>query len=231
MSNINFVPTDYVQKRDSTRANLIYVFLFGIVMTGIGATFWMIQVRQKAINSEIAKVDAALNEAKDKFKLLEELQNTGNEMMKTAAMTAELFENAPKSTVLACLTNSLPEGVSLLELKLFQKEVSAPVVSTQYKKKAKKKKAVAAEKIIDTFIEIEGAAPSDIEVAAYISKLSKSKLLEKTALVESKQVDEKDGDYRIFTLTSKIVRGLELTEDDIEQIKARPGIAMAGDGR
>jgi hypothetical protein len=200
-------------------------------MTGIGATFWMIQVRQKAINLEISKVDAALNEAKDKFKLLEELQNTGNEMMKTAAMTAELFENAPKSTVLACLTNSLPEGVSLLELKLFHKEVSAPVVSSQYKKKAKKNKAVVAKKIIDTFIKIEGAAPSDIEVAGYISKLSKSKLLEKTALVESKQVDEKEGDYRIFTLTSKIVRGVELSEEDVEQIKARPGIAMAGDGR
>ena len=142
MSNINFVPSDYVQKRDSTRANLIYVFLFAIVMTGIGATFWMIQVRQKAISDQLVAIDAELDKARDKFKLLEELQATGTEMMKTAAMTAELFEHAPKSTVLASLTNALPKGVSLLELKLYQKQTARPAISTQYKKNAKKQKAV-----------------------------------------------------------------------------------------
>lgn len=231
MSNINFVPSDYVQKRDSTRANLIYVFLFVVVMAGIGSTFWMIQARQKAINAEIVKVDASLNEARDKFKLLEELQSVGTEMMKTAGMTAELFENAPKSTVLACLTNSLPEGVSFLKLKLFQKASEVPQVSSQYKAAVKKQKKVLTKKVFDTYIEIEGAAMSDIEVAGYISNLSKSKMLESTALVESKQIEVKKGNYRQFKLTSKIVRGVELTKEDVELLKARPAVSLAGSYR
>ena len=50
MANIDFVPNDYIQKRDSTRANLLYLFLFIVVMAGIGATFSVIKMRQKDIN-------------------------------------------------------------------------------------------------------------------------------------------------------------------------------------
>lgn len=230
MSNINFVPDDYIQKRDSTRTNLIYLFLFGVVMAGIGTTFGMIQVRQKDIKAELTKVDAQLEEAKDKFKLLEELQSTGTEMMKTAGMMTELFEPAPKSTILACLTNNLPEGVSLLELRLFQKVTSSRQVSSQYKKNAQKQ-AVSNKQLVETFIEIEGAAPSDIEVAGYISQLAKSKMLESTALVESKQIQIDDINCRQFKLTTKITKGLELTEDDIEKMKAHPKVVMANSSR
>jgi Tfp pilus assembly protein PilN len=229
MANINFVPTDYNQKRDSTRANIIYLFLFAAVMGGIGATFSIIRMRQKTINSELAAVNKKLTEATEKFKLLEQLQQTGDEMMKTAAMTSELFESVPKSTILACLTNSLPKGVSFTNIKLFQKTIKSPQPakgSSQYKKAAKRDRdTVSKEKMIETFIEIKGIAPSDIEVAGYIAQLGKSIMLESTQLVESRQVEIDKVNCREFKLTSKIKRNLQLTKEDIDSLKVQHGIA------
>ena len=51
MLNINFVPDDYVQKRESMRANVMYLILFLIVMIGLGGTFMVLKVRQKAIGN------------------------------------------------------------------------------------------------------------------------------------------------------------------------------------
>jgi len=227
MANINFVPTDYNQKRDSTRANLIYLFLFVAVMGGIGATFSIIRMRQKAINSELVAVNTKLIEATEKFKLLEQLQKTGAEMMKTAAMTSELFESVPKSTILACLTNKLPKGVSFTNIKLFQKTIksSQPAKGSSQYKKAAKRDTISKEKLIETFIEIKGIAPSDIEVAGYIAQLGKSIMLESTQLVESRQVEIDKTNCREFKLTTKIKRDLQLTEEDIDSLKVQHGIA------
>jgi Tfp pilus assembly protein PilN len=221
MANINFVPADYTQKRDSTRTNLMYLFLFVAVMIGIGATFSVIRMRQKTINSELAEVNKKLSEATEKFKLLEQLQQTGAEMMKTAAMTSELFETAPKSTILACLTNNLPKGVSFTDIKLFQKTAKSSQsskASTQYKKAAQRD-TVSKEKLIETFVEIKGIAPSDIEVAGYIARLGKSVMLESTELVESRQIEIDKTNYREFKLKTKIKRNLQLTEKDIESLR------------
>ena len=227
MTSINFVPSDYNQKRESTRANFIYLFLFVAVMAGLGATFSIIRMRQQTINAELSAVDAKLSEATEKFKLLEQLQSTGANMMKTAAMTSALFETAPKSVILACLTNNLPKGVSFTEIKLFQKTVqsSQPIQSSTQYKKAAASQAASKEKLIETFIEIKGIAPSDIEVAGYIAQLGKSIMLESTQLVESRQVEIDKANCREFKLTTKIKRNLQLTEEDIDSLKVQHGIA------
>ena len=226
MANIDFVPNDYIQKRESTRANFLYLFLFIVVMAGIGATFSVIKMRQKSINDQLAAIDVQLEQAQVKFALLEQLQAKGIEMMRTASMTADLFENVPRSIVLACITNNLPKGVSLQDLKLFQKvSKTAPASaksSTQYSKASKtNQRPVSKEQMLETFIEIKGVAPSDIEVASYMSHLSGSMLLERTALVESKEFMIDESKFREFKLTTKIKHGLQLTKEDVEAFSVK----------
>ena len=224
MANIDFVPNDYIQKRDSTRTNVLYLALFVVVMAGIGATFYVIKMQQKSINAQLAAIDTELEQAQAKFALLEQLQAKGNEMMAKASMTAELFENVPRSVILACMTNNLPKGVSLQELKLFQKiNKTSPSAaqSTQYAQAAKSgQQTVSTERMLETYIEIKGVAPSDIEVASYISQLSGSMLLERTALVESKEFEIDESKFREFKLTTKIKPGIQLTKEDIGALNA-----------
>ena len=114
MGTINFVPNDYIQQRQSSRANILYLMLLMAMIGAIGITFGFIKMRQRAVQAEIAAFNTRMAKAKEQIAQLEELKVKGKTMLKTMVMTAELLEPVPRSIVLASLTNNLPSGVSLL---------------------------------------------------------------------------------------------------------------------
>lgn len=224
MNKINFVPDDYIQQRESNRANLMYMGLLIAVLVGMALTFTAIKIRQSAVKSELATVDERLEKAHEQIVLLDKLQAKGKAMMKTALITAELADPVSKSIVLASLTNNLPGGVSLDNLRISDKEVKIELPQssqTQYEAKSKSKKKSPAETktLIETQIEISGFAPSDIEVANYIAQLGKSFLFENVGLIESSE--QKDGKHTIrkFKLKAKIKRGVKLSAEDVAKIR------------
>jgi Tfp pilus assembly protein PilN len=226
MVKIDFVPNDYIQQRRSSRANFMYLILFVAFMGVVGVTFSIIKIRQRAVESALVAVNAKMAEAQGQITQLEELQINGKTMMRTMAMTAELLEPVPKSVILACLTNNMPVGASLLELKLTVKEakpsVSKSVSASQYQAaSAAGGTAVSKEKILETHIEIKGIAPSDIEVANYIAQLGDSILLTNVALVESKEHKIDKTKFREFKLTAVLKKDVRLTKEDIESIRAK----------
>lgn len=226
MVKIDFVPNDYIQQRRSSRANFMYLILFVAFMGVVGVTFSIIKIRQRAAQSALVAVNAKMAEAQEQITQLEELQIKGKTMMRTMAMTAELLEPVPKSVILACLTNNMPGGVSLLELKLTVKEAkpsaSKSASASQYQAaSAAAGTAVSKEKILETHIEIKGIAPSDIEVANYIAQLGDSILLTNVALVESKEHKIDKTKFREFKLTAVLKKDVRLTKEDIESIRAK----------
>jgi Tfp pilus assembly protein PilN len=243
MATINFVPNDYIQQRQSSRANLMYLTLLAALLGGIGVTFSVIKMRQSVVGRELAAVNAKMMEAKEQIAQLEELKTKGKTMMKSMVMTAELLEPVPRSVVLACLTNNLPSGVSLLEMQLVEKEnkvLAAPAAkpaptapataskttskTTQYQAAAAKNQKPAAPEtktVLQTNLEIEGIAPSDIEVASFIANLSGSILLDNVELVQSKEQDIDGVKFRQFRLRSSLKPNLTLTKEDIAQIRKK----------
>jgi Tfp pilus assembly protein PilN len=152
-------------------------------------------------------------------------------MMKTALTTAELIEPVPRSVLLASLTNNLPTGTSLVKLDLIQKEPpksasSRPAAQNKYQT-AQGQAAPAtegrasAEKLLETLMDIEGVAPSDLQVAAYIERLGHSPLLTNVALVESKETKVDDNTFRRFKLKAMLSQEIRLTQDDVDEIRAR----------
>ncbi len=228
MANINFVPDDYIQNNESNRTNIMYLVLLLVVMAALGGSFVTIKIRQHAIRAKEQLVNAKLARAQQAIAQFEQLQAKRAAMMKTALTTAELLEAVPKSVLLASLTNNLPVGVSLLELKLLQKQPqqhrTATAATTKYKQaKAAKdnQPAVSPEKLLETHIDIEGLAPSDRQVAAYIEALDSSSLLDKVSLVESKEYKIDDTVFRRFKLKAMLAKQIELTKAEIEKIRAR----------
>lgn len=234
MSNVDFVPGDYHQQRESNRANFLYLVLFAILMSAIGVTFSIIKVRQRAVESELRSVQLKMSQAHASIAQLEDLKGKSKTMMKTMVLTAELLEPVPRSVILAALTNNLPGGVSLLEMKLEEKELTvkaAPVQKSKYKpaSPATKVASVAAEPpktTIETNIEIVGIAPSDIEVANYISRLSNSILLDNVSLVESKEHKIDETRFREFKLKTTLKKNMALSKEDMKRIreKRREGV-------
>ncbi len=230
MLNVNFVPDDYVQNNESRRTNLMYLVLLGVVMAGLGGSFITIKIRQRACHTQGRLVNEKLTQIQGAIKQFEELQAKRKTMMKTALTTAELLEPVPRSVLLASLTNNLPPGVSLLKLGLVQNELrqSGRIVGSASKYQATQAKMAAdqsqgsQEKLLETSMEIEGIAPSDLQVAAYIERLSASDgLLNNVALVESKEYKIEEMAFRRFKLTAMLNRDVHLTKHDVERITAK----------
>jgi hypothetical protein len=237
MANINFVPDDYVQGNESRRTNLVYLVLLAVVMTALGGSFVAIKIRQRACSTNEKLVSARMAEAQEVIEQFEQLQDKRREMMKTALTTAELLEPVPRSVLLASLTNNLPPGVSLLELDLIQKQskrkskaaTTSKYQAAQAQKRTSQTQALAPagqmqqsenpEKLLETHISIVGTAPSDLQVAAYIERLSNSSLLDNVALVESVECKVEDNTFRQFKLTAMLRKDVHLTTDNIEGIR------------
>jgi Tfp pilus assembly protein PilN len=231
MLNINFVPDDYVQKRESVRANVMYLILFLIVMIGLGGTFMVLKFRQKAINSQAMIVTMKMEKAKKDIAQLEDLQAKRKQMMKAALMTAELIEPAPRTVILAELTNTLPSGASLRSVKMYERPIV--VVNQTPKGGAYNQAKAAADKAngtapaapekpkTETFIEIEGIAPSDLQVASYLAQLNNSIMLDNVELVQSKEFIHDEVAFREFKLMANLKKDIHLSKKDIEQIRAK----------
>ncbi len=236
MSNINFVPDDYVQSNESRRANLMCLVLFSVVMAALGGSFVMIKIRQKACSAEETLVNAKMARMQESIQKFEELQAKRKEMMKTALTTAELLEPVPRSVLLASLTNNLPPGVSLVKLSMIQKEPSNSGGGRRSRAVNKYQAAakggdragnhLSPEQNLETRMEIEGMAPSDLEVAEYIERLGNSMLLANVALVESVEKKVEDTSFRHFKLTAMLAGEIHLTKDDVDEIRAKAEQSM-----
>ncbi len=228
MLNVNFVPDDYVKSSESRRTNLMYLVLFALVMAGLGGTFVTIKISQRTIAEKEEYLSAKEAEADQAIEQYEALQTRRKIMLKTALTTAELLEPVPRSVLLASLTNNLPAGVSLLKLNVIQKEPkrTSRVVSTNKYKEAQAKRTAeqakeSPEKLLETYMDIEGVAPSDLQVAAYIKQLSSSSLLDNVALVESKEHKIEETTFRQFKLTAMLRKNVHLSNEDIDGIRTR----------
>jgi len=181
----------------------------------------MVRAEEKLANTKVAQAQEAI-------KQFEELQTKRKAMMKTALTTAELLEPVPRSVLLASLTNELPGGASLLRLSFAQKEPketrsvgpTSKYGKVQAAKAAAARPKVSQEKLLEMHIGIEGIAPSDIQVAAYIEQLSSSTLLDNVALVESKEHKIDDTSFRQFKLTAMVRKEVHLSKKDINRIRA-----------
>jgi len=235
MGKINFVPDDYVQNTESRRANLIYLLLFLIVMTGLFGSFLAIKIRQKLSNEEEKVVDKKMTRAQQQLKQLEQLEEKRQIILKTAITTSQLLEPVPRSVLLASLTNNLPKGVSFLCLDIIQKESKRAKAKpeTKYQQQQQKQQQgnepkISKEKTLQTHINIEGIAGSDLQVAAYIERLTNSRLLEDVALVESKEYKipsasnsinpGQEASFRQFKLTAMLRMEAAVGDEDIERI-------------
>jgi Tfp pilus assembly protein PilN len=232
MLNINFVPDDYVQNSESRRTNVIYLVLLLVTMTALGASFTAIRMRYRSVTAKELLVNMKMSQIQESIQQFEELQMKRKAMIQTALMTAELLEPVPRSVLLASLTNNLPEGASLLRIKLLQKEppkasapkASGPAAGASKSKTAASNDGESPEKRLETLVDIEGIAASDLQVAVYIEKLTASTLFDNVALVESKEYKGKAGagsadtQLRQFKLTAMLKKNVQITKEDIRKI-------------
>ncbi len=206
-TELSFLPDDYLERKAQRRANALCAVLFILTMGGIGTAFTISEQASRKVNAEYNKVETEyLGEAK-RIEQVREMEEKQKRMKHQADLTASLLEKVPRSFVLAELTNTLPGGVFLLDVNLDAKErkrkdaPKAEMTAYEAKKAARQAKkdpgpatpAAPEPKTYDVYVKVTGIASNDVQVAQYLSKLSRSKLLKDVNLLvseEYKQAEE-----------------------------------------
>jgi Tfp pilus assembly protein PilN len=214
-SQVSFLPDDYLDTKRQARTNAMCAALFIVVVLGIGSAFTIMENSMKGIDRQLAQVSSRYTDAARPIAQFRQMQEKQRTMDSEAALTASLLEKAPRSYILAQVTNALPAGVSLLDFNLEAKVHAAPTAAaaqaaprTKYEIKraeteAKRNAALAAApeaKTYDVNLKLTGVADSDVQVAAYIKALSDSPLFQDVNLVVSDEFEQAKQKLRRFQI-------------------------------
>jgi Tfp pilus assembly protein PilN len=222
-NQVSFLPDDYLRMKRQRRANAICAGLFMVVLVAIGAAFSVSESRKKDADRQLQQINERYAKAARPIELFRQLQERQRHMNSQAALAAALLEKVPRSYLLAQVTNALPHGVSLLEFSLDAKPRNrpAPPAARAIGLPPPQHQSGAAAAVVhvahpestdeapqprayDTTLRIVGVADNDVQVAGFITTLSKSPLLQDVNLVVSEEYELDKHNLRKFQIETTL---------------------------
>jgi Tfp pilus assembly protein PilN len=198
-NQLSFLPDDYLDRKARRRANVLCALGAFVVLGVAGAVFWYTEKLTGAVEKRFVEVDKKYGDAAKRIEKVNQMRQQQQQVVRRAELAASLVEKVPRSNVLAEFTNSLPQGLSLLNVGMESREKSggpAPAMTAfEAKRAALEGRAIVAApaaKVYDVFIKIEGIAATDVQVAQFITKLNRSLLFRDVNLVVSEEFKVKN---------------------------------------
>ncbi len=121
--NSSFLPQDYVARKAELRANLICLGLFGVVMFGVVAAFFVTNRQWLQVKREQTLITTQYTKEQAKIEQLKQLEAQKSGMLEKAEITTALLEKVPRSRLLSELVNRMPQDITLLEIGLVSKRI------------------------------------------------------------------------------------------------------------
>lgn len=192
-NELSFLPEDYLEQKYARRAMMLCALLLVIVGTSV-FFWWQARSKQHArIVAEFNDVNNNYVEAARKIEQVKRMHEQQREVVHHAELAASLVERVPRSNMLAEITNSLPTGVSLIDLAMTSTPRTGPAVAptSSYalmKAQLEKQNALGLgtkPSEFDIKLKITGIAHDDIQVAQLISRLSHDPMFQDVNLIVS----------------------------------------------
>ncbi len=196
---MNFLPEDYVEKRQATRAAVVFIGLLLVVVGGIVGTYLYSQWNMRGVFQARDQVNASFEEASKKISDAEELEKQKERMIAKADTITTLMERVRRSILLGELTRLRPTSVNFLTLELKSRETDPPGAKANpdldKARRAQEGLPPAAKPpAVDVTLTLTGTAPTDADVASYMTALQKSPLLSGVALLFSEEYKKNKDD-------------------------------------
>lgn len=246
----SFLPQDYVARKSELRANLLCLGLFGVVMFGVVAAFFVTNRQWLQVRRTQNAITVQYSQEASKIELLKRLESQKADMMEKAEITTALIEKVPRSILMAELITRMPEDITLLELELSSKRVKdaapkndkaasgpavrnlsgkGPQVSASKSATAKSSSPAEPEKVpppkFEYTLKLTGVARVNNNVPDYLQGLKACTLLENVDLRYIKETTIDKLELRKFEIEAAIRkdadgRGIEPVKD----LRASPGV-------
>lgn len=114
----SFLPAEYVKGKSQLRANIIALFLFVLVLAGVGGAFVVNHQRWRRVHVEQELVAAAFAEEAAKIDQLKSLEAQRIDLIERAEVVTALKDRVPRSVLLGEIVRSIPDGLTLTVLNL-----------------------------------------------------------------------------------------------------------------
>jgi Tfp pilus assembly protein PilN len=193
-NQLSFLPDDYLERKARRRANILCGVLAVIVLGIIVSAFQYMEKITKAVDAKYAAVEQQYTDAARRIEKVNQMRAQQQQVVRRAELAASLVEKVPRSNILAEFTNSLPPGLSLLNLAMESKEragAAPPAMSAFEQKRAalegRSANPVVAPKTYDVYLKIEGVADTDLQVGDFMEKLKRSSLFKDVNLIYTEQ--------------------------------------------
>jgi Tfp pilus assembly protein PilN len=252
MSKKSFLPEDYLEQRVQRRTNFICLVLFVLVMAGVVGAFLISDRQRTELREQRKAVDSQFEEAAKRLEQLDRMQAQKQQMIRKAKVTGMLLERVPRTLVLAEIINNMPTTVTLTEISAITKQVASgakPVTVMQRVKGQKAAEKADKEagktgppepevKPVEVEMLLVGMAPTDVEVAQYMSALGQSAMFRNVELKYSEQLEVDKQMMRKFRVEFRIPTDLDaqqiepkLVKRELMQNPMDPSIQINGEGR
>lgn len=195
--SMSFLPEDYVERKLQRRTNVICFGLFCIVMSAVVAAYMVTDRQRQEVMAEQQRVANEFSDAAKRLEQLDDLQQRKARIVRKANVTGALVERIPRTNILSELVNNMPSSMTLLELSMDTKVIPAsaqvkPMTALDAAKKdqARKKAGIDEPEIpeTETILSIVGIAPTDSQVAEFMTAVAKRPLFQDVNLGFSEQV-------------------------------------------
>jgi Tfp pilus assembly protein PilN len=211
---MNFLPEDYVERRQAARSAVVFIGLLLVVVGGVVGAYMYTQWQMKAVFQEHDRVNAQFEEASKKIEEAKELEKQKARMVAKAEITTTLMERVRRSVLLGELTKLRPAKVNFLELQLTSKEIApaAGSANSDVERARRQQQGLPPDVVqppqFEVSLDLYATAPTDSEVAAYMAALKKSSLLVDVNLLFSEEyrrsTDDKSDPVRKFHVEMKV---------------------------
>lgn len=175
---LSFLPENYLERKRQRRANVVCLGLFITVSGVIGTGFWWTDRSLSEVEQEHHVAQQQFTEEARRIEQVAALRKQQETMARQAELSASLVEKMPRSNVLAELTNTLPDGVALVDVGLVASRIKEVAPAPRTKLDRSKKKAdvepVAQPLRYDVTLQLSGIAGDNRQVSAYLSRLKAS---------------------------------------------------------
>jgi Tfp pilus assembly protein PilN len=199
-TSMNFLPEDYVEKRQATRTAIVFIGLLLVVVGGIVGAYLYSQWNMSSVFRERDRVNAEFEDASKKIAEAQELEKQKENMIKKADTITALMERVRRSVLLGELTKLRPNGVNFLAMELKTKELDAPKPPPALDQARRQQDGLPPEikpPAVDVTLNLTGTAPTDADVASYLTALQKSPMLTGVTLLFSEEYKKKQDDVPV----------------------------------